>query len=122
MFLSSLMLPLHLCLTIAFVLVPNHGWSPVSSPFLQFDLVTFPTSPVLEALGRGAMIDASDRVRFYFLSDGFFRSSSLVDPASSVIDMSQESMRTPAVSLPKVDGAQMVKISLSARVPNFPSC
>lgn len=100
-------LPHHL----AFVLVPEHDWTRFLLPSWQFDLTNFLPSPAFNALDCGAMIYASYGVRFCSLNDGFFCSSNVVDPASRVIDMSQENTRNPAVSLPKVDWAQTLKKS-----------
>lgn len=59
------------------------------------------------------------KVRFYSLNYCFFYSSSVVNPASTVIDMSQENTKKPNVSPEKVDWAQILKISYLLGMPFF---
>lgn len=49
------------------------------------------------------------RVRFSSLNYCFFCSSTMVNPASTVIDMSPENSRSSAVSPAKVDWTQALK-------------
>ena len=83
------------CLIMSQLQLPLPSW--------QFDFTNFLSYPALTASGFRGMIYASSEVRFYSLNYCFFCSSSMVNPASTMIDASQENTRKSAISPAKVD-------------------